>query len=242
MKTKKRIHYKNPTIIEAVIEVRFATLIDNHAAVKAFESKYECKKDNLVAYTALFQPDGVSISPNRLEQIRLRFAIKEQVSVQLYPDKFSFHWVGKYPGWDIFQPEFERFWKELCKIFPDLKGNRVGVRFINLVEQKTTQQKIGYWLKKSTNYPQSILSAKTGYFYTLKKPLKKGRSVQIFIAEGEPRIEQTKPLIFDIDIVENIDKSTRSSLANITESLHEEISTIFQGSISINYKKLLKRS
>jgi uncharacterized protein (TIGR04255 family) len=243
MKKKKRLSYSNPTIIEAVVEVRFSSSIDSQKIKNGLGSKYKCAIEDLVVYTAAFSPEGMSLHHNKQGQTRLKFTIKNQVSAQVYADRLSFHWVGKYPGWDVFQPEFENFWKQFSMVYPEVKRSRVGVRFINMLNQKTVKQKVGYWLKPSLNYPESILSAKSDYFLSFRRPLEKERFAQIFVAEGEPKAGNVRPLILDIDIIQNINESLQlhfdPTLA--MESLHEEIIRIFEGSISLNYKKVLSK-
>lgn len=238
---KKRIHYSSPTIIEAVIEVRFASSMDTQKIEKKLGSRYKYEKSDLVVYAAAFNPTGVSLQQSRPGQTRLKFTIKDQVSAQVYPDRLSFHWVGKYPGWGVFQPEFADFWKQLAKVCPEVKGNRISVRFINMVDQKTVKQQVAYWLRPSLHYPKSILAAKSDYFLSFRRPLGKERLVQIFVAEGELKEKHIKPLILDIDVIQNIAASSqrRFDPSKTIELLHEEIFRIFQDSISLNYKKVL---
>jgi hypothetical protein len=244
MKSRKHIHYKNPTIIEAVVEIRFAKSLennDNQKLEKLLGSKYECKKDELVIYTAAFNPSGLSLQHDRPGQIRLKFTLGSQTFVQVYPDRFSFHWVGKYPGWDIFEGEFEKFRKQLCKALPGIMGQQVGIRFINKLDQKTIDQKVGLWLKVSPNYPKSLLSVQGDYFYRCKWPLRPYRWAQVGIAEAELTNQCFRPLMFDSDIIHQIEKPLKldSSFSKLTSDLHDEVYDIFESSISVRYKKIL---
>lgn len=245
MKSKKHTHYKNPTIIEAVVEIRFAKPLESNDTQKlknAFEfKKYDCKQDEIVIYTAAFNPSGLSLQHDRPGQIRLRVTLGEQIFVQIYPDRFSFHWVGKYPGWDTFQSKFEQFRKEFCKALPDIMGQQVGIRFINKQAQKTMDQEVGIWLKSSPNYPKSILSVNSDYFYRCTWPLKVGRKAQICIAEAELVGQSFKPLMLDIDVIQQIKTPTtlESSLSKLASELHDEIYDIFESSISSNYRRVL---
>jgi uncharacterized protein (TIGR04255 family) len=244
MKKTSHKQYRNPTIIEAVIEIRFSNplpIADTERLEQVLGSQYKCKREELVVYSAAFNPSGVSLQQDKPGQIRLNFTIRDQVFAQVYPDRFSFHWVGLYPGWKVFQPEFERFGKQLCKALPGLMGQQVGVRYVNMVEKKTADQKVGLWLKPSTNYPKSVLSAEGNYFYRCKWPLRFDRWVQMCIAEAELTNLQFKPLILDIDIIQKIEKPLKleSSLSKFASDLHDEVVNIFEASISSHYKKLL---
>lgn len=244
MKSRKHTHYKNPTIIEAVVEIRFAKSlekIDYQKLEKSLGSKFECKKDELVIYSAAFHPSGLSLQHDRPGQIRLKFTLGNQIFVQVYPDRFSFHWVGKYPGWDIFQAEFEKFRKQLWKALPGIMGQQVGIRFINKLDQKTIDQKVGLWLKVSPNYPKNLLSVQSDYFYRCKWPLRHDRWTQVGIAEAELTNQSFRPLMLDIDIIQQIDKPLKldSSLSTLASELHDVVYDIFESSISVHYKKIL---
>src|SRR5690349_19245283 len=116
MKNRKHTHYKNPTIIEAVVEIRFTKSLensDNQELEKILGSEFECKKDKLVIYTAMFHPSGLSLQHEKPSQERLIFTCGDQISAQVYQDRFSFHWVGKYPGWKSYESKFKQFLKLL---------------------------------------------------------------------------------------------------------------------------------
>ena len=66
--------------------------------------------------------------------------------------------------------------------------------------------------------------------------------MQIFVAEGELKAEHIKPLILDIDVIQNIEESFQMHFnpSLVIQSLHEEIIKVFESSISLNYKKVLR--
>jgi uncharacterized protein (TIGR04255 family) len=243
-KKARRKTFKNPQIVEAVIELRFATPIDNGKIQNKLNSQYDCKREELVSFTAQLSQENMSVSRNQTGQFRLRFLIKEQhVSALVYPDRISFHWHGNYPGWDVFQPAFSNFWSKFTKVYPDVCGNRVGVRFINMVTKKTIDQDVGHWLKLSADYPKGLLSAKSDYFYSLRRLLKSGRNIQLFVAEGESKDGKSRPLILDIDILQDIDnkKNSQKELLETIDSTHDEVVKIFESSITQNYTNLLNK-
>lgn len=243
MKNIKHVHYPNPTIIEAVIEIRLDKPLihkDNEKIETTFGAKYSLEKDEIIIYTASINPGGMSLHHDKPGQMRLKLTIGEQIFVQVYPDRFSFHWVGKYPGWNKFLDKSEHFWKQLCKALPKITFRQIGIRFINKLCEKTVDQKLGYWLKASPNYPKNILSVQTDYFYKCKWPLNSDRFAQICIAEAEIT-ENQKPLIFDIDVILQVNKPLKieSALTEIAQDLHNDVYNIFESSVSSNYKKVL---
>jgi len=246
MKSRKHAHYKNPTIIEAVLEIRFTKFLeksDNQNLEKILGAEFECKKDKLVIYTAMFQPSGLSLQHEKPNLERLVFTQGDQIFAQVHQDRFSFHWVGQYPGWESYESKFKQFLKLLCKALPGIMLQRIGVRFINKVDEKTIDQKVGFWLKPSPNYPKNILSVENDYFYRCKWPLKSGKWAQVSIAEAELTNKHFKPLVFDIDVVQQLEKPLKlgSSLRVLASDLHEEVYCIFECSISPHYKKILTK-
>jgi uncharacterized protein (TIGR04255 family) len=237
----KRKSYKNPTIVEAVIEVRFAGPIDNAKIHKVLAEKYDCKKEDLLSFTAALNQESMSLSQNKTGQFRLRFTINEHAIAFVFPDRVSFHWKEKYPGWEVFQPAFKRFWEELNKICSESVCRRVGVRFINMVNEKKNNEKVGNWLRHSADYPKSLLSSQNDYFYSLKRPISKTDRVQLFVAEGELKANKFKPLILDIDVQQDIQNRVISYkyLLELLEKLHEGAVGVFEKSVSKNYKDLL---
>ncbi len=241
---KRRKTYKNPQIVEAAIEVRFVNPIDNAEVQNALSSQYNCRREDLISFTAQSSPEGMAVARNQAGQFRVHFSIKKYITAFVYPDRVSFHWQGKYPGWDIFQPAFKAFWAKLLNVNPEITSSRIGVRFINIVNEKTSDQEVGHWLKPAVNYPEGLLSSKGGYFYSIRRPLKSERHVQIFVAEGEPKNEGNRPLILDIDVqsdnaIQRVFSQTE--LLTLIDELHEETVSLFEGSITRNYLDLLNK-
>ena len=137
--------------------------------------------------------------------------------------------------------KFKQFLKLLCKALPGITWQRIGVRFINKLDKKTIDQKVGFWLKSSPNYPKNILTAQSDFFYRCKWPLKFGKCAQVCIAEAEPTNQHFKPLILDIDVMKLIDKPLKlePSLIEIASNLHDEVYSVFESSISSHYRKIL---
>ena len=239
--------YKNPQIVEAVIEVHFVRPIDNAKIQDALSTHYDhCRREDLISFTAQPGPEGVAVTRNDTGKFRLHYSLTKNLTAFVYSDRVSFHWQGKYPGWDVFQPEFKSFWIKLHEASSEITSGRVGVRFINMVNEKTKDQDVGYWLKPSVDYPEGLLSSKEGFFYSIRRPIKPSRYIQLFIAEGDPKTNDgKKPLILDIDVQsDNVSKekeALQAELLTLIEVLHDEVVDIFEKSISQNYLNLLNK-
>ena len=132
------------------------------------KSKYENPaRDELVSYNASVNAQGFSISQNTLPgQLRLRFwGLKGAYLLQVFHDRFSVHRLLKYPGWNQFSKDLDAAWELLRSFDQQIDCNRIGVRYINKLNEKMDSEPIGKWLKQSPYYPEQLLSTKTGFFY-----------------------------------------------------------------------------
>lgn len=174
-------------------------------------ASYSLKKDELVVYTASFNPTSMSLKQNKPGQVRLNLKLGDQVIIQIFPERLSFHWIGKYPGWKVFRTEFKQFFKQLSEILHDILLLQVGLRFINKLTQKTCEQNVGFWLKSSPNFPAKLCSVKNDYFFRCKWPLEIERWVQVSVAEAEISAN-FRPLMLDIDVIQQLKKLSNLSL------------------------------
>jgi uncharacterized protein (TIGR04255 family) len=241
---ESRNTYKNPQIVEAAIEIRFVKAIENTKIQHVLQGQGHCRLEELVSFTAQPGPEGMAVARNQTQQFRLHFSITKNLTAFVYSDKISFHWQGKYAGWDVFQAAFKSFWMKLLEVTQEIVIGRVGVRYINLVNEKRSDQEVGHWLKSTANYPAGLLSSKNGYFYSIRRPLELKRQMQLFVAEGELRNGTDGPLILDIDVQSDNatqQTSSQSNLLVLIDELHEEVLRIFKDSITQNYLNLLNK-
>ena len=243
--------YSNPSIIEAIIEIHFNNLLSNKdmdVIADELGKNYECKKDNIVSYTAAIGERGMSIGHEKTGQFRLQIQKSKHILVQVFSSRFSVHWLGKYQGWQLFESEFLKVWKDLQTSFPKIQSKKIGVRFINKLEEKTLDQPLQTWFKPSPNYPKNLLACKSDFFYrgkwsTTDNEIPGQRHIMITLAESEPINENRRPLLYDIDVIHSCHKtfSNKKQIIHIISSLHEAIWTIFSSSISNHFKQFLKK-
>lgn len=251
MATKKHPHYPNPSIIEAIIEVHLDSSLTNEnldAILKKFEKSFECKKDNIFMYSAAFGEKGLSIVHENTGQVRLQIRKSSQVLAQVFSNRFSVHWIGKYQGWKLFESEFLEIWDRFQKIYPKIQSKKFGLRFINRLDKKTIDQPLKIWFKSSSNYPTNLLNSKSDYFYRGKwtstdNEIAGHRHVMITIAESELINKDFRPVMYDIDVIHTCEKNVKSNkqMISVISSLHETVWAIFSSSISNYYKSFLKK-
>jgi len=250
--TTKKLHpqFSNSSIIEAIIEIHFNDLLSNEdmdVIAGKLGKNYECKKDNIVVYTAAIGERGMTIGHEKTGQFRLQIQKSKHILVQVFSGRFSVHWLGKYQGWQVFESEFLNIWKDFQTTFPKIQSRKIGIRFINRLDEKTSDQPLQVWFKSSPYYPKSLLACKSDFFYRgkwrLDSEILGQRHMMITIAESEPINENLRPLLYDIDVIHTWDKtfSSTKQIIHVISSLHEAIWTIFSSSISKLYKQVLKK-
>lgn len=250
MKTKRHAHYPNSSIIEAIIEVHLDPLLTNESIdniSKAFGQSYECRKDNILMYSAALGEKGLSIAHENTGQVRLQIQKSPQVLAQVFSNRFSVHWIGKYQGWHLFESEFLEIWNSFRTISPKIQSKKFGLRFINRIDEKTIDQPLKIWFKSSSNYPTNLLNSKSDFFYRGKwayadNEIPGQRYVMITIAESELIAQNLRPVLYDIDMTHTSENFIKNSqMVSIISSLHEAIWDIFTSSTSKHYKKFLKK-
>lgn len=251
MATKRHSHYSNPSIIEAIIEVHLDPLLTNgniEIISKTFGKSYACKKGNILMYSAAIGEKGLSISHENTGQVRLQIQKSSQVLAQVLSNRFSLHWIGKYQGWQVFESEFLEIWDGFQKIFPKIQSKKFGLRFINRLNEKTTDQPLKFWFKSSSNYPTNLLNSKSDFFYRGKwispdNEIPERRHVMITIAESEPIDKNFRPVLYDIDVIHTCEKNIKGNkqMISVISSLHEAVWAIFSSSTSNQYKQFFKK-
>lgn len=251
MTTKKHPHYSNPSIIEAIIEVHLDSLLTNEnidVISKTFGKSYECRKDNILMYSAALGEKGLSIAHENTGQVRLQIQKSPRVLAQIFSNRFSVHWIGKYQGWQLFESEFLEIWDSFQIIFPKTQSKKFGLRFINRLDEKTIDQPLKIWFKPSSNYPTHLLNSKSDFFYRGKwtstdNEIPGYRHVMITIAESESITKNLRPVLYDIDVIHTCEKIIRDNkqMFSVISSLHEAIWVIFSSSTSNHYKQFLKK-
>lgn len=245
----KNLHplFLKPTLIEAVVEIYLKNPFRNQdidLMAQRLEKEYACKKGNRKVYMASFNDKGMK--HEEADRLNLQLRRSEQCLTQVFSNRFSVHWLGKYQGWAPFESEFLKAWSDFQSIFPTIEGKRIGVRFINKLNEKTSEEPLEKWLKASPNYPKSLLSSKTNFFYRgnwsmIDEETVDQRDIMITIVEAEPT-KTRNPFLLDIDVAQDCQKSLKNSLqiANLAYALHEDVWNIFFSSLSKTYKQLLK--
>jgi uncharacterized protein (TIGR04255 family) len=135
---RKRLHFQNPPIIEAVVAFSVATLSDS--SVRAFEGcREEMKALGYVEAGRVTQhffqmrlESGVSSTSSADGQVGVRFNSEDSLhAVQFNRNAFVFSRLGRYECWEQLRDEAKKLWDVYTRTAGGLRVLMAGVRYIN---------------------------------------------------------------------------------------------------------------
>jgi uncharacterized protein (TIGR04255 family) len=237
--------YPNPSIAEALCEIRFGTAITNFQ-----ESMKELKKvlkplypdpqeKNIKQYHATIKEMGVSVEEKPVSMWVFKHKQRNHL-IQISPHMVSVNEIEKYPGWKIFSEDLSFAWDAIEKIFSISSIKHIGLRYINLIPRKNADEPLSQWLQPNRYYPDGILDSTTGFVSRSEFNIADSKRLIVTIAEAVQKNHE-KGFIFDIDAITQINDSLDWPLIlEKIDSLHTLISEVFLSSIARKYESFLK--
>lgn len=215
-------------IIEAVVEIRFSSLIPPDAV---FGIVYEGFKDvfpNKPSELPILQlPSQIRNSdPNLIYKPQYRFEDKN-ILLQIGPKSVSIVNTGEYIGWSAFSPKI----RECCKRIESLniikEKNRFGLRYVNLFEGQNVFDRLNMGLVIQS---QQIIEDKA--FINVEK--KAGKFDIVFKISNSAKIQQNGEKVtgslIDVDVfLMEGDKKIVFEIEDILEEAHNTEKEAFFG-------------
>lgn len=129
--------YKRPPIIEAAIEIRFSTEIDE-SVFKKLTSRYETNYPELKpieSHKVDININGVDTETNTTVQTDYRFYSKDMSQIILLKSSsFLLSQLAPYESWEALISRFDRDWRLFKRFAGHNPIARIGVRFINRID------------------------------------------------------------------------------------------------------------
>lgn len=227
--------YPNPTIAEAVCELHFAlpegTSWKASLAGELFKRihnefpEMEPVMDLGVRFELSPQRIGHSMLPARQ---RTKFTHKsQQLLLQLGPRIFTVNVLPKYPGWSKMRSEVIKWWEEATKVLKPTKITRIGLRYINRIDNLGKSETPGDWFRASAFVPAGILRSRGAFLSRIESEIDAENRVVVTMAEVKQ--DDERGIVFDIDrIIQKQVSLSKKTLAASIDSLHEEVWNVFQ--------------
>jgi uncharacterized protein (TIGR04255 family) len=240
--------YKNPSIQEALCEVRFAMPNPSRwspSKPSALNEKLRPEYPDFETLTEhgfemMVGPEGMlprSLTP----RLKLRFANRTRpVRLQFGEDTFVINILPPYPGWADFKAEFLRLWPSVTEVMQPTWIKRIGMRYINRVPRESADERPSHWLQSCANIPDAILNSRPPFLFRLEVTKEKDERLSLTLLHDKSRSEEAfGSLIFDIDRITE-SRVDDDQIATTVERLHDEIWEVFKSGKNDKYTKLLE--
>lgn len=242
--------YPNPTIIEALCEIHFSARGERvwsptqplplYCRLQATFPVVEVVPE--LAVHLEFSPDGPKQSvQKRSQRVRLSNAQKTRM-LQISSDVWVYNVLSPYPGWPRLKEDLLELWNNCSDILEPQAIFKIGLRYINKIENTSEDQSISLWLQPTERIPSGILNSANDFSAT----------VEISFDENHRLVETLRCLrpddampfgatIFDIDRSwQGSAENTSAAIASLLERLHEDVWAEFDAAITPALRKKLE--
>jgi uncharacterized protein (TIGR04255 family) len=226
--SEKRLHFKNPPIIEAVIAFSVIPLPDS--VVSRFQ---DCASEMTGFGYPKFEPvmqhhfqikveSGVSSAGTSDLPIGVKFTSENGLhAVQFNRTAFVFSRLGQYDRWEQFRDEGKRLWEVYLRVSGGARPILVGVRFINKLFIPAAAETDEY-INALAKLPNHIAPQIYEVFMRVVTPVADppGRFIHNQ-ALLPPEKEGFSTILFDNDFQFPIEEMTESEIWEMLESVRE---------------------
>lgn len=240
-------HYKNPPIVEAVINIVVAFpeggLTDKvlESASRRFAPQF-AHTGAIGGINVTIGPiDQPSVQPVTSQAIRgLRFGNEKNNRIlQIRSEGFAYSHLKPYTSWETLRHEAEPLWREFVAACGPTKATRLAVKFINQLVFSNADRddvKLERFLKVHPQVPDSF-GPITGFMSQVQVPLPQlsGQNPQalVTVASQPPAPTGSQAAVLDIDVFQGIDLDpSNPRIWDELEKMRTIKNTIFEASIS----------
>ncbi len=241
--------YKNPTIIEAIVEVRVIPkpelelheIEEMHSKIQeVFPIKNVLA--NITGHINIKQGEAPEHSIEDSGPIGFLYKTSDnQKIIQATKEKFTFNLLGKYPGWKPFLSEAKSFWEIYSKIVRPVKITRVAIRYINSLKISLPVYNLSEYIKIYPKLPDEIPHTYEDFLLRFVIPEDKSGNIAV-ITEGLKKNPEpnTAELLFDMDIFKNLNNNySYEELFELLDSLDTYKTEIFENTITDKYREMM---
>lgn len=199
--------YVRPPIVEAVVELRFASEIALEVAVRAASRLSDRYPTSLSDYQVIGQIEAGGASTVRQREIARRLVSEDQADTLIVGvGNIIFSRSAPYPGWDAF---ISRVRDETDALLPKLTGariNQIGLRYINridVVSKADISFTPGQYVRFIPLLPNG--SVVGGFTMQVEMPTSvEGRQIRLATATVESPVPNAFGLLVDIDVIHHV--------------------------------------
>jgi uncharacterized protein (TIGR04255 family) len=245
--------FPNPTIVEAVCEIRFV-----QGEAKPWNpnivGQFFLKVNNDFPNMEPLQTMGVElqVGPTGFGHKIVPTAMKTRFRnsdgsklISLGEGAVGANILRPYSGWDSMKSHMRFTWNTVRDLVEPKAITRVGLRYINAIPLSDIDEPVSAWLTDNDYLPKSVVRSYRGILFRsdFQVDAKNRMIVQLADASPDDRFQKGS-IVFDIDrIVEAEDSDTGVSHAlDLAEQLHDDVWSVFSSSLSGQYKRHLEKT
>lgn len=240
-----RQEYKNPSIIEALIEVYFSQAKNDFAIWTDFNNrlkkKYPTVEESIIP-KAEIQVNQKGESQQRISPEKLyRFYQKDRTKlVQANRDFVSIHQLKPYSDYESFRAEAEKIIKDYIYVTSPKTVSRIGMRYINQISIPEVNIELSRYFRFMPQIPEEVTEGINDVLLQIQfVPRNSKHQVMTSLRSGASF--QENQVVFLLDIYDILQLNNEINAENILESLdeaHGNIERVFEGFITNEARKL----
>lgn len=244
--------YPNPTIAEAICDIRFRMPYGNVWPPRAFPELFKQIRNNYPKMEPLIemdlQLDAGPLRPNTRtpsQRAFVRFTHKTRpLILQWGENMLTVNMLAPYQGWHVMHDDVLAAWRLVEEVLQPEAITRVGLRYINSIEKETDQDRPGDWLVATDYISRGILRSAPGFLSRMETHLDLENVLIVTLGDMRSALEGSRygSVIFDIDrLVEQELLPKQEVLAGAIDCLHTDVWKVFSAARSEKLDTLLHR-
>lgn len=237
MSNNPRPVYPNPTIAEAICELRF-NLEEAMSERELFEGMQAKLQDNFPrASQELIQhfaakisttESGLLESTNKPVPRAIFMRDDDTQAIQLTANVMTINILPKYQGWDNFLISINTALSALATVSARYSINNISIRYINLIPRKNETDTVGQYLKANSWLPSAILELRQDFASRMQYVNEYDQHVIVSSYPAQKLAGYVQPLIFDIEAFQpQLSVIEKNEINFICDNLHTTVWNTF---------------
>ena len=231
----KEKQYKNPSLKEAICEIRYnASSSDPDWAKKIPHKLSSVLSDDYPLFEVLDESlVQFEIGNKLLSPIIHRFQYSSENKkhfITVKENTFSFS-IKPYKDeqycWESYHKKLCEEWDRLKNILEVESITRIGMRFVNSLEIESSLKPIMLLDSESKYIPRGILEHSNKFFNKAEFSLNEDNRFIIYFVYRDTSNKDKKELILDIDRIKEKDDISSDDISKITTDIHSDIEKVF---------------
>lgn len=228
--------YPNPTIREALCELRFVSEVNKFAKqygdfLKLTMDTYSYLEAHIDQILAISVPDTSETVQRYLPQARSRFVLRHNlrnVIVQIVPGAVTLNVLPPYLGWNTMEQDILSIWELVNQSFKPSQITGITMRYIDGIPHPTDHYEAEGWLLHSEYIPQAVFQTKPPFSTRVQTGSKFGDYTVLSITSERISTNLNGMMLIDFERTDNsLAIEDINNVKHIINVLHNDIWNLF---------------